>query len=107
MAKKNYFMTKQITKSMILKGLDTWIVQIINNPNDGCISAQIGDSWFYYAGMEDESLPAKEYLKIYDFDTIAEMIVRTINVEPINGEMEDEATEWLYYWHFLRENGCA
>lgn len=104
---KHYFMTEQITKAMILKGLETGIVQIINNPQDGCISAQIGEHWFFFTGMEDEDLPAKKYLETYDSDTIAEMITRTINCEPINGATEDDALEWLYYWHFLCENGCG
>jgi predicted metalloprotease len=99
--RKNYYMDEEITKEMILAGLENGLIHIINNQNDNCISAQIGDYWFYFTGQEDEELTVKEYLVNYDNDTIAGLIYRVINHEPINGETEDEAAEWMYYRDIL------
>lgn len=95
------YIDEEITKEMIIDGLLNGTIQIINNENDGCISAQIGDFWFYFTGNENDTLLAKEYLEVYDLDTISDMIYRTINEEPINGQDEDDACEWLYYKFML------
>lgn len=91
------YMKEKISKELIFKGLCNGTIRIINNPNDYCIAAQIGDSWFYFAGNENDDMEANRYLEIYTKEEIAEMIYNTINDEPINGETEDDASEWLYY----------
>lgn len=93
----------KISKEIIYKGLCNGTIQIINNPNDYCIAAQIGDSWFYFTGNENDDMEVDDYLKIYTKEEITDMIYNAINDEPINGETEDDATEWLYYRSFLTE----
>lgn len=85
----------EITKEEIVSGLQNGIVRIINNASDRCISAMIGEHWFYFTGMEDESMDAELYLKRYNYDEIAAMIHDTINQAPIKDAYDD--TEWRYY----------
>lgn len=54
---------KTITKSMIRNGYKNGIVFLISNPNDGCIAAQIGDNWFYFAGSENENIQLRSIRK--------------------------------------------
>ena len=55
----------------------------------------IGKHWFYFTGMEDESISAESYLQQYDFDEIADMLHKTINEPPIKDGKDDH--EWRYY----------
>lgn len=103
----DYYMKDEIiSKEMILKGLENGVVKIINNPNDREIAAQIGEKWFYFAGQENNDLPAKEYLELYTNEEIAEYIEAVINEEPIKGYSEEDASEWLYYRAILLESDC-
>ena len=83
-----------ITKEEVLKGLEGGTVKIINNDNDDCISAKIGDFWFYFCGQEDEDMKADEYIKSYGLEVIAEMI--TNHLEEWKDD-EEFGNEWEYY----------
>lgn len=88
-------MTK-LTKEMILQGLLKGVVKIIQNPNDDCISCQIGDFWFYFIGMEHENLTPKEVYEIFNQEELAYMIFNEI--------MELDKVEINYYTSWLSEN---
>lgn len=98
------FSEEKITKEMIFKGLCNETIRIINNPNDDCIAAQIGSYWFYFTESENEDLSSEEYYETYTKEEITDMIYDVINDEPINGETEDDASEWLYYRACLLES---
>ena len=92
---------KEISKELIAKGLQQGIINIIKNPNDGCISAMIGDFWFYFANDDYETI--EDYKLRNSHEDMINDIYNAINDEPINGETEDEASEWLYYRAVLLE----
>lgn len=92
----------EITKEEILHGLQEGLIEIFNNNADGCISARIGGYWFYFAGSEDENLKADLFLKMYDFDTIADMIHETLNDKQIKGSNGEQSPEWQFYKCALR-----
>ena len=77
----------------IVNGLWDRTVKLINNPNDGCISCQIGEYWFYFIGSEDENLTPEEVRTNYDVFTIAQMILETII------DLDDD--EYTYYCDIL------
>lgn len=77
----------------IINGLWDGTVKLINNPNDGCISCQIGEYWFYFIGSEDENLTPEEVRTNYDVFTIAQMILDTII------DLDDD--EYTYYCDIL------
>ena len=77
----------------IVNGLWNGTVKLINNPNDGCISCQIGEYWFYFIGSEDENLTPEEVRNNYDVFTIAQMILDTII------DLDDD--EYTYYCDIL------
>lgn len=85
----------EISKEEILAGLQNDLVRIINNSADGCIAAMIGEHWFYFTGIEDESMSAETYLDLYNYNEIADMIHKTINEAPIKDPTDD--FEWRYY----------
>lgn len=87
------FMNEEISKEMILNGLKNNIVTIATN--DGFICAEIGCNFFFFT--EDDEISIEEFLNKYSEEEIAEQIYKVINDEPINGQDEDDAGEWLYY----------
>ena len=89
-----------ITREMIETGCEKGYVRLVNNPNDNCVAAQIGEIWFYFAGMDDETLQAEEYAQSYTFDKIVDNIFFALNTT-IKDYFEDE---YLYYYHYLNEH---
>ena len=65
-------------KEMIHKGLCDGVVKVIQNPNDDCISCQIGQFWFYFIGSEDENLTPDEVYESYTKENLADMIYSTL-----------------------------
>ena len=88
-----------ITKRMIEIGYDKGYVRLIDNPNDNCVAAQIGEIWFYFAGFESELFKADEYEQSYTFDEIVDNIFLALDTT-IKTYFEDE---YLYYYHYLSE----
>lgn len=93
---------KGITKSMIRNGYKNGIIFLISNPNDGCIAAQIGDNWFYFAGSENENMTVEEYKEEYTSEEIVDYIFTVLDSD-FKTEFEDE---YLYYYYYLKECGC-
>lgn len=85
-----------LTKELIKKGLEQGIVKIIQNPNDDCISCQIGEYWFYFIGLEDENKTPKEILSSYTQDELCVQIEMAIK-----GLYIDEQS---YYKCYLEEH---
>lgn len=94
---------KGITKSMIANGYKDGIVFLISSPNDGSIACQIGESWFYFAGMEDEFMTPEEYESSYTEDEIVNNIAATLYDFESDDVFEDE---YWYYYYYLKEHGC-
>lgn len=94
---------KGITKSMIANGYKYGIVFLISSPNDSSIACQIGESWFYFAGMEDEYMTPEEYEASYTEDEIVSNIVATLYDFESDDVFEDE---YWYYYEYLKEHGC-
>lgn len=91
-----------ITKEMILVGISTGVVKLIDSPNDGEPACQIGENWFYYAGSEGAGLSSEEYTASVPLDDIAGEIVRAL--EGIRDDL-DGADEYSYYEAVLNEAG--
>lgn len=89
----------KITRQMIEEGYQKGFVWLINNPNDGCISAQIGDNWFYFAGNENDELTVENYKEVYTSEEIVDYIFNVLDSD-FKTEFEDE---YLYYYCFLLE----
>lgn len=94
--------TKTITKSMVKNGYKKGVIYLISNPNDDCIAACIGANWFYFAGMENETMTPKEYKAEYTSDEIVHSIFSVLDSD-FKTEFEDE---YLYYYYYLKECGC-
>ena len=92
---------KGITKSMITNGYKDGIVFLISSPNDGSIACQIGEGWFYFAGMEDEHMTPEEYEESYTEDEIIDNILSTLYAFEADDVFEDE---YWYYYFYLKEN---
>ena len=88
-----------IPKSIIRAGLRNGIIEIINNSADGCVSAQIGDMWFYFAGAEDEDMDAKLYAQSVGEDALVDMIYETLCDFKEAGDNGEDCflDEWKYY----------
>ena len=92
-------MIHKITRQMIKEGYQKGFVWLINNPNDGCISAQIGNQWFYFAGNENDELTVESYKEVYTSEEIVDYIFSVLDSD-FKTEFEDE---YLYYYYFLKE----
>lgn len=86
-------------KELVRKGLDVGRVVVINNPNDDCISCQIGNWWFYFIDPEYENLSAKEVYAKFTNDELADMISAALE------DLQD--SEFQYYKQVLLEKGAA
>lgn len=91
----------KITRQMVEDGYREELIYLINNSLDGCIAAQIGDNWFYFAGNENEEMTVDEYEAEYTFDEIVDYIFDVLDSD-FKTEFEDE---YWYYYYYLRENG--
>lgn len=91
----------KITRQMVEDGYREELIYLINNPLDGCIAAQIGDNWFYFAGSENENMTVDEYEAEYTFDEIIDHIFDVLDSD-FKTEFEDE---YWYYYYYLKENG--
>lgn len=90
----------KITKKMIEEGYKKKLIYLINNPLDGCIAAQIGKSWFFFAGSENEEMKVNEYESEYTFDEIVDYIFSVLDSD-FKTEYEDE---YWYYYNYLKAN---
>lgn len=88
-----------VTEEMIRKGLDTGIVKLIDSPNDGEPACQIGDHWFYYAGVEGEGLTSAEYVEQVPMESVVKEIMSAL--DGIRDELD--AAEYAYYESILSE----
>lgn len=88
-------------KDMIFKGLCDGTVAIISNPNDDCITCQIGDNWFYFIGSEYEDLTPDEVYESFTKEDLTNMIYNTL--ESFKND-DDFIDEFNYYQSILEEN---
>ena len=81
---------------LIKWGLKNGIVDV-NHREEACgdIVCTIGENWFYFAGMEAESMSMDAFLEAFDTDTQTSMITEAIK--------DLDATERNYYFYFLSE----
>lgn len=96
---------QELNKDIIKNGIINHHIKIINNPNDDCIAAKIGDFWFYFIGSKDETLSADEVYESFTKEELSELILNAIN----DLKYDDEGhitSEWLYYKAYLLENKC-
>lgn len=87
-----------ITREMIQKGFQTGSISI-EDELAGCIGlcCRIEDNAFYFAGMEDEDLTAKEYLESHTTDEIIDMIFNVLKDQKTAEENGIYEEEWLFY----------
>lgn len=88
-----------VTEKMIRRGLAKGIVKIIDSPHDGEPACQMGDYWFYFAGMEGAGESAEEYLAHSDIDDVIREITDAVN--------SLDETERGYYASLLNEAGIT
>ena len=88
-------MKYEFVKKMIADGLLNGYVKIINNPNDNCISCQIGAYWFYFIGDEYENMTVSEVLTDFPIHELADMICKAM------ANLFDDEIE--YYINYLLE----
>jgi hypothetical protein len=91
-----------ITREQIVRGFHSGTISL-ENEYSGCTSlcCRIGQYAFYFAGMEDEDLSVKEYLKNYAFDEIVENIFSVLkdSASAEDNGIYDE--EYSYYEYLL------
>lgn len=63
----------------IVTGFLNGTVSLIRNPNDGYISCQIGETWFYFADTKDENLSPDEMRGRYDLFYLADMVLKALD----------------------------
>lgn len=89
----------KISEDLVLRGIRDGIIKFIPDPNgDGEYEpvAQIGDYWFYFAGIEGEDKTVDEYLASVSEEDLAREVS-----EAIGGLWDAERD---YYISFLLEN---
>jgi hypothetical protein len=89
----------KINENLILRGIKDGIIKFIPDPNgDGEYGpvAQIGDYWFYFAGIEGEDKTVDEYLASVSEKDLAREIM-----DAVNGLWDVERN---YYISLLVEN---
>lgn len=82
-------------KEMIIKGLSDGTVRLIQNPNDDCISCEIGEYWFYFIDSEYEEETPDVIFETFTKEELANMIVNAMN------ELDENETQ--YYEAILHE----
>ena len=89
-----------ITPEMIRDGLKFGAVAIIDSPNGDGAVCQIGESWFYFGGMEAETQTGEEYVA----NTPEEDVVRKIcdALYSFRETPETYGDEYEYYERTLR-----
>lgn len=95
---------------MIRRGLlDGVICLELNDEKELC--ARIGEHRFFFRCDTETPDWVKNILKYHidntQFEDDVKAIHEALNAEPINGPTADEATECLYYYHFLKEAFAA
>ena len=87
---------ERISRELIRKGISRKIITF--GMEDDQLAAYIEDYWFFITDEPDvdESCFSK--------DELTEMVYEAINDEPINDDIDDYATECLYYKAVLEEN---
>lgn len=66
-------------KEMIIKGLSDGTVRLIQNPNDDCISCEIGEYWFYFIASEYEEEIPDVIFETFTKEELANMIVSAMS----------------------------
>lgn len=69
-------------KEMVKRALERGVARLINNPNDGCISCQIGEKYYWFYFMDDpeyENMTPEEIYERFSLDELADMIDNAIN----------------------------
>lgn len=69
-------------ESMVKRALEQGVAKLISNPNDGCISCQIGDKYYWFYFMDDpeyENMRPEEILERFSLDELATLIENAIN----------------------------
>ena len=90
----------KINEELILSGIKDGTIKFIPDPNgDGEYEpvAQIGDYWFYFAGIEGEDKTVEEYLASVSKKDLARKIMDAVN------ELWD--VERNYYISVLAKDG--
>lgn len=63
----------------VRRALVNGTIKLINNPNDGCLAAQCGDYWFYFANRGDEFMSPEEYKKTHHIRAATARIVAAMD----------------------------
>lgn len=94
----------KISKDMIQKGFDEGVVKLIKCPLEDSIVCEIGDSWFYFGGPEEEKYNnVDEYMKNISEDVVIADIFNAL--EDFQRSGEELFDEYKYYYYYLVENG--
>ena len=56
------FADLEVERWIVEAALVSGHIRLINEPNMGDIAAQIGEHWFYFAGMDGENISVDEYI---------------------------------------------
>ena len=95
------FADLEVERWIVEAALVSGHIRLINEPNMGDIAAQIGEHWFYFAGMDGENISVDEYIETHDHKDIAVEITTVIN--DFKGDSVEDSTEFLYYYYYLDE----
>ena len=81
----------RISIDMIMRGIQTGVVQFITDPNMGYGTVcKIGDYWFYFGGITAEEMEPDEYVKKFSVEKIAGIVFRVFEEWRASGFFTDE-----------------
>lgn len=88
--------------SMVKKGYENGLINLIESPNDDGVVCEIGDGWFYFGGIEAEGCTVEEYKRNVPSEDIIDEIFNVLEDFCDDDVFIDE---YIYYECFLREHG--
>lgn len=90
---------EKITRDMLVKGYEQGLVNIVEK--EGYIVCEIGDNWFYFAGMELENFSLENFLSVTETDDNLNNIYKVLEDFRTDSMFQDE---YEYYYYYLKEN---
>lgn len=102
----NKYIAGQITKKMIGEGLNKGLINVIPNPEYKTFIyepvCKIGLYWFYFCGNDDITI--SQYYLTTSRSQIIQSIYDGLEGFKYLGEEPKDATEYNYYYYYLKEN---
>lgn len=99
------YLGEYITKEMVKLGYNRNIIRLIASPHNDGIVCQIGEHWFYFGGyMAEQFNQPEDFIHAVPKEDIINdifVVLDTFGTE----DREIFGDEYLYYLHYLQDNG--